>query len=114
MQLLKKCIAHVSIFKVSGDLTTNCDEEYVSQPDSKVYFMRHLSFTPAEGWHCFWLGYRPVFFTREVKQGEWFFGESLYLKCLGWDISILQSIIHEARITYKDRDRNKTMSTEGN
>jgi mitochondrial chaperone BCS1 len=92
---------------------TNYDEEYVSQPDNKVYFMRHLSFTPAEGWHCFWLGYRPVFFTREVKPGEWFFGESLYLKCLGWDISILQSIIHEARITYKDRDRNKIIVYRG-
>jgi mitochondrial chaperone BCS1 len=92
----------------------NEDEEYVSKQDnSKVYYMRHLSFVPAEGWHLFWSGYQPVLFIREVKQGEWFSVESLYLKCFGWDTSILRAIMEEARITYADRDKNKTVVYRG-
>jgi mitochondrial chaperone BCS1 len=93
----------------------NDDEEYVSREDnSKVYHMRHLSFTPAGDFlHWFWFRNRLVFFTREVKQGQWLLSESLYLKCFGWDTSILQAIIHEARIKYADRDKNKTVVYRG-
>jgi mitochondrial chaperone BCS1 len=93
----------------------NDDKEYMSTKDSsKVYYMRHLSFTPAEGFlHWFWFRNRLVFFTREVKHGQWLFSESLHLKCFGWDTSILQDIIHEARIAYADRDNNKTVVYRG-
>jgi hypothetical protein len=93
----------------------NEEKEYVSKRDnSNVHYMRHLSFVPAEGWHLFWLGYQPVFFVREVKQGEWFFAESLYLKCFGWDTSILRTIMDKAQITYAEHDKNKTLSIVDN
>ncbi|KAL1873650.1 hypothetical protein Plec18167_006167 [Paecilomyces lecythidis] len=97
----------------SGSNTVNVkendDEEYVSEADnSSVYYLRHVSFTPAVGTHIFFYHYWPfLLIRREIREG-WFQTESLRLVTVFWQRSSIQNLLLEARLAYADRDKNKT------
>jgi chaperone BCS1 len=84
----------------------NDEEEHVSKEDnSRVYIMPRLSFTPA-GLHWIWYRRWLIVVIRKEKRDTYHSTESLYLKCFGWNDDILRTVIHEARLTYAERDKN--------
>ena len=62
-----------------------------------------ILFTPAPGFHFFWLKGQPVWLTRERKEGGgkdggWsIFSETITMNTLGRDPSLIRSILEEAR-----------------
>jgi chaperone BCS1 len=101
----------------SNERNDDDEEEYVSMDDGvpKVYYIRPLLFTPAEGYHLFWYRCRPIFLIREegTRPGSIIPTEKFYLKCFGRDTSIQRAILQEAQLMSAKRDKNKTVIFRG-